>query len=296
MSTAALMLAVTAALGQAFAAVFQSRGARAAGGTGGRMFALARSLVTQPVWLVGLGFAGLSGLLHTLALREGSLIEVESVMVTSLLFALVLGSIITDARVSNRDWVGAMCIIVGLVLFLLFADPQDGNYDVPSSTWLLGGVIVVTALTPLLLVARRARTPNLRAAAWGSIAAVVLGSAAVPLKVIGGRLDGLGSLADLLPLLILLIVLEASSLVSQQVAFRAGDLAPALGPFIGGNPVVAGALGIVMFSERFHRDPVDLVGAAIGIAVVVTGIALLAASPTVAAGTGETIGDTDVPG
>jgi hypothetical protein len=42
-----------------------------------------------------------------------------------------------------------------------------------------------------------------------------------------------------------------------------------------------------VFSERFHRTIGDLLGASAGIALVVTGIVVLASSPLVAAGSGE---------
>ncbi|CAB4660550.1 unannotated protein [freshwater metagenome] len=43
-----------------------------------------------------------------------------------------------------------------------------------------------------------------------------------------------------------------------------------------------------MFNERFHHSLGDLLGAIAGIGLVVAGIVVLAASPLVAAGSGET--------
>jgi uncharacterized membrane protein/multidrug transporter EmrE-like cation transporter len=283
MSFAALLLALLAAITAAFAAVFQSRGARSITPAPPNLTRLLLRLLRTPIWLLGATFAGLSGLFHAVALSDGSLIEVESVMVTSLLFALGLGIVVSNARVSLRDWLGALATIVGLVAFLLFADPEDGNYDIPLRTFVFFAVMAA-----LIVLARRAATPNVRAALFGSSAAVALGSAAVMLKVIDTNLANHNKLLSLLPVFAFLGLCELSALALQQVAFRQGSLAAALAPFVGGNPLVAGAVGIVIFNERFHHSLGDLLGALAGIGLVVAGIVVLAASPLVAAGSGET--------
>jgi hypothetical protein len=213
-------------------------------------------------------------------------------MVTSLLFALALGSVVTDARVSLRDWFGAIATIFGLVMFLLFADPQDGVYTIPTRTAIIGVLAFALVMTVLVSSAMRSKTPNVRASLFGASAAVSLGSAAVMLKVIDTNLANHNRLLSFLPALAFLGVCELGALLLQQVAFRQGSLAAALAPFVGGNPLVAGAVGIVVFQERFHHTIGDLLGSLAGIGLVLAGIAVLASSPLVAAGSGET---TDAP-
>ncbi len=288
MSIAALLLALLAAISGACAAVFQSRGARSITPAPAHAAQLLLRLLRTPIWLVGAAFAGVSGLFHAVALGHGSLIEVESIMVTSLLFALGLGILVSDTRVTRRDWIGAVATIVGLVTFLLFADPQDGDYDIPLRTALIGMLSFVLVLTILIALAQRSRAANVRASLFATAAAVSLGSAAVVLKVIDSNLASHQALTAFLLPLAFLGLCELGALLLQQVAFRQGSLAAALAPFVGGNPLVAGAAGIVIFGERFHHHPVDLLGSLAGIAVVVGGITVLAASPLVAAGSGET--------
>jgi drug/metabolite transporter (DMT)-like permease len=280
MSGTALAFAAMASLAGALAAVFQSRGARGLAPPPPNIVRLLLGLALRPIWLVGLAFAGVSGVLHAVALRHGSLIEVESIMVTSLLFALALGIVVSDARVSPRDWLGALATILGLVCFLGFADPQDGDYDVPVRTWIVAAVVLVGVISALVVAASRARSPNVRAALWGTTAAVFL-------KTIDVGLNHHDPVTAFIPVLLFLGLCEIGALTTQQLAFRAGDLAPALAPFVGGNPIVAGAVAIALFGERFHHAPADLLGACGGIALVVAGIVILASSPLVAAGTGE---------
>ena len=288
MSATALLLALLAAIAGAGAAVFQSRGARSVTPPPSNAARLLLLLLRKPIWLLGAGLAGVSGAFHAGALSRGSLVEVESIMVTSLLFALALGSVVTDARVSLRDWFGAIATIVGLVMFLLFADPQDGVYTIPTRTAIIGLFAFALVMTVLVGCAMRSKTPNVRASLFGASAAVSLGSAAVMLKVIDTNLANHDGLLTFLPALAFLGVCELGALLLQQVAFRQGSLAAALAPFVGGNPLVAGAVGIVVFQERFHHSIGDLLGSLAGIGLVLAGIAVLASSPLVAAGSGET--------
>ncbi len=289
MSAAALVLALLAAIAGAGAAVFQSRGARSVDPAPSNAARLLLILLRKPIWLLGAALAGVSGAFHAVALSHGSLVEVESIMVTSLLFALALGIVVSDSRVSLRDWFGATATIVGLVTFLLFADPQDGVYEIPTRTAVIGVCVFVAVMTLVVGLAIRSNTPNVRAALFGTAAAVSLGSAAVMLKVIDTNLANHNRLLTFLPAIAFLGLYELGALLFQQVAFRQGSLAAALAPFVGGNPLVAGAVGIVVFGERFHHSIGDLLGSLAGIGLVVAGIAVLAASPLVAAGSGETI-------
>lgn len=287
MSAFALLFALLAAIAGAGAAVFQSRGARSVDPAPSNAARLLLLLLRKPIWLLGAALAGVSGAFHTVALSHGSLVEVESIMVTSLLFALALGIIVSDSRVSLRDWSGAVATIVGLVAFLLFADPQDGVYSIPIRTAVIGVCAFVAVMTLLVGLAVRSTTPNVRAALFGTSAAVSLGSAAVMLKVIDTNLANHNRFLTFLPAIAFLGLCELGALLFQQVAFRQGSLAAALAPFVGGNPLVAGAVGIVVFDERFHHSLGDLLGSLAGIGMVVAGIAALASSPLVAAGSGE---------
>lgn len=287
MSGLALLLALLAAISGAGAAVFQSRGARSVTPAPSNAIRLLLLLLRKPIWLLGAGLAGVSGLFHAVALSHGSLIEVESIMVTSLLFALALGIVVSDARVALRDWLGAVATIAGLVAFLLFADPQDGEYSVSVRTAVLGLGVYLGTMAIIVTLAMRSTRANVRAALFGTAAAVSLGSAAVLLKVIDSDLANHEPVITLLPVLAFLGLTELGALLLQQVAFRQGSLAAALAPFVGGNPLVAGAVGIVVFGERFHHAIGDLLGSLAGIGLVIAGIVVLAASPLVAAGSGE---------
>jgi hypothetical protein len=94
--------------------------------------------------------------------------------------------------------------------------------------------------------------------------------------------DGVGAaLTNWIPYAMVAVAVIA--LVIGQSAYQAGPLAPALAPFIGLNPVVAGVVGILLFDEQVHSSAASLVAAVVGAAVAVVGILVLAGSPVVAA-------------
>ncbi|MBM3660072.1 MAG: hypothetical protein FJW95_11315 [Actinobacteria bacterium] len=287
MSLTASVLALLAALTAAMGAVLQSRGVHAVKeGDLGAAGLLSR-LVRMPLWWLGVALTGpVVAVFHTAALDRGTLIEVEAVMVSSLLFALALGALITHQSVSRRDWWSAVIVVVGLALFLGSADPYGDDYAVPVGQWVVVGVVVTAAVVLLGVAARRSTRPNVRAASWGTAAGVLLGTSAVLLKYVSTLFgDGLGAIVTS-PALWALAAAELVALVCQQLAFRSG-FAAALAPIVGGNPLVAGLIGVIIYHERFHRTPVDLAIAGTGLALVGIGIALLTISPMVAVGSGE---------
>lgn len=288
MSLTASVLALLAALTAAAGVVLQSRSVRAVADPTLGTVGLIRRLARVPLWWCGVALTGpVVAVFHTAALDRGTLIEVEAVMVSSLLFALAFGALLTHQSVSRRDWWSAVMVVAGLALFLGSADPHGDDYSVALGEWILVGALVGAVVILLAWVARRATRDNVRAAAWGTSAGVLLGMSAVLLKYVSTLFgDGIGAVLTS-PALWALAGAELVALVCQQLAFRSGDFAAALAPIVGGNPLIAGLIGVILYHERFHRTPTDLLVAGTGLALVGIGIAVLAASPMVAVGSGE---------
>ena len=287
MSLTASFLALLAALTAAAGVVLQSRSVRAVRETDIGTVGLIGRLVRMPLWWCGVALTGpVVAVFHTAALHDGTLIEVEAVMVSSLLFALAFGALLTHQSVSRRDWWSAVIVVIGLALFLGSADPHGDDYAVPLGEWVVVGIAVAGVVVLLAALARRATTANVRAAAWGTAAGVLLGTSAVLLKYVSTLFgDGVGAVLTS-PALWALAVAELIALVCQQLAFRSG-FAAALAPIVGGNPLVAGLIGVIVYQERFHRTPTDLALAGAGIALIGIGIVMLTTSPMVAVGSGE---------
>lgn len=241
-------------------------------------------LLARPVWIAGIAVGVVGFAFHALALDRGTLVEVEPILTTSLLFALPLGVRMGEQRLGAREWSGAGAMIVGLTGFLLLADPTGGEYEPSGAAWAVAGVAIGAAAFTCVLLGRRATSPATRAALYGSAAGIIfaagagLTKAAVELLDTGG-LEGL--LTSWIPWAIALGGLVA--LLLAQSAFQAGPLAPALTPFVGLNPLVAGLIGITLYGEQIRSDPGFDVGATIAVCVALSGIVVLARSPVVAA-------------
>ena len=288
MTATALGLALVAALATAGGLALQSAGVRSVRDGSLGVVALFGRLIRLRSWWFGVLLAGpVVGLAHVGALREGPILEVEAVLVTSLLFTLAVGARLSHQPVSRRDWTAAALVVVGLVLFLVAGDPHGDVPVVTVQTWVIVVVAVGAAVALLGVLARRATRPNRRAAAWGAAAGVLLGTNALLLKHLSAVADSglaatVGSLALWSPLGVAFV-----ALICQQQAYRPGEFAAAMAPIVGGNPLFAGLLGVLVYQERFHRGVVDLVVAGAGIVCVAVGIVMLTSSPMVHVGSGE---------
>lgn len=277
-------LALLAALGVAVSSVLQAKAAEDAPAALSLRIGLLFHLLTRPIWLAGIAVGVVGYAFHALALNAGTLVEVEPILTTSLLFALPLGMRMGEQRLGAREWSGAGAMIVGLTAFLVFADPQGGDYEPPGLAWIISGAALGSVVLLCVVAGRRAENPATRAALYGSAAGVLFAAGAALTKTATAILDqdGIAGLAESwIPWAV--AVGGILALLLAQSAFQAGPLAPALTPFVGLNPLVAGLIGIVLFGEQVHTEPWAVVGAGLAVLVALAGIVTLARSPVVAA-------------
>jgi hypothetical protein len=115
---------------------------QAAGWSPGLLLVLAR----RPIWLTGIAAMVCGQILGAVALGLGSLVVVEPLLATNVLFALPLAALASRRRLSRGDWVGALMLVGGLGLFLLGGarttpdaaagepGPRRGACSAPSSS------------------------------------------------------------------------------------------------------------------------------------------------------------------
>jgi drug/metabolite transporter (DMT)-like permease len=246
---------------------------RCRGSSGVRLGVLAR-LAARPVWWLGsaVGVAGV--VLQVLALAAGSLVVVQPLLVSSLLFALPAAALLRGRRVSRADCGWALVLVAALALFLLAAHP--GGHTGPMHAGRLGIAVAVLGVLCLLVVALAASGHlRHRAAWWGAAAGAGLGLSSalgkyclllVPFGVVGVLRDW--------PLWVLLGVV-AGSVVLTQTAFQAGPLAASLPPLTMLDPLAAVCLGVVGLAESVATSPPAIAGQIVaGVAMTVAVIAL----------------------
>ncbi|MEA2218574.1 MAG: hypothetical protein QOJ35_1200 [Solirubrobacteraceae bacterium] len=234
-----------------------------------------RGLAVRPVWLgaIALALAGFG--LQVLALRHAPLSLVQPLLATGLLGLLAFSATVLGEPVGRRE-IGAVAAIVAGVTLIAVAHPQRGS-GAPGIAF----VLAAAALGIVAVCAFVLRRPGAAVLLAGAIAADALASlaAAQAARALPAVLQtaGWGALAAACGV----AAVAAESAVLQRRG--AARVAPIV---LAGQVALPVALAPLVIGERWDL-PVLLV---CGLALVIAGSALLAASPGVsrlALGQGE---------
>ncbi len=220
-----------------------------------RMFA---TLLRRPLWWAGTAVAVAGYVFQALALIRGSLIVVQPLLVSALLFALPLSARLAGRHVTRREWLWAALLTVSLACFVLLAHP--GPPDRPASPLLtvvvsLGCLLIIVAC---ILIARRMVAA--RRAVWFAVGVGVLfGAVAVVTKYVMHLLNHRGLLGLLAtPAPYALVALGIIATLLQQSAFHAGALQTSVPAMLVLEPIVAVCLGAVLLGEELDVDGYEL--------------------------------------
>jgi drug/metabolite transporter (DMT)-like permease len=223
-------------------------------------------LVLRPVWLLSLGIMALGWVLQAAALNRGRVAIVQTFLTMTLVFALPLGVWLTAQRVTRREVIAAIAIVVGVSVFGVVGNPADGRSNAAGGQWLLATVLVTAACGVMLWVGSRGTT-SARAAANGAVSGATAGLTAVMAKPVLAELHhGLGVLLSD-PKLYLVIVYGALGVVYQQFGLATGRLAPTVAAGSVASPVVSVLLGAALLQERLERPAWHVIIGVGGLAV-----------------------------
>ena len=202
------------------------------------------------LWWAGTIAAAAGYAFQAFALAHGSVLLVQPLVVSSLLFVLPLSAWWTGGRVTAVEWGWALLLTAGLAVFVLVGQPREGHNRPPVPAWTIAMAGVVPIVAICVVVARRT-SGRTRAAALGVAVAVGLGMIAVVTKICTHRFS-IGGWRDLLsiPAPYVLVALAVVVTIMQQWAFRAGALSASVPIMLVGEPVVAVALGTVVLGEH----------------------------------------------
>ncbi|MDT7552502.1 MAG: hypothetical protein QOI16_1038 [Pseudonocardiales bacterium] len=277
MTGIAAALALAAAALFAVAAAAQQRAARRVPDDRARGTGLLRALFRSRLWWVGtVGDVG-GYLAQAAALGFGSLLLVQPLLVTTLLFALPLGARWAGRRLSRADGAWALLLAVALAAFVVFADPTPGLARAAFPMW-APTAAVLAALLVGCVVAAHLRVGLGRAVLLAVATALAYGATAALTK---GVVDLLGD--GLVPLLTAwetygLVVMALGGTLLQQSAFQAGGLAASLPVITVGEPVVAAVLGATVLGEHVRVVGAEWSLIAVLVAVMVAATVALARS------------------
>ena len=226
------------------------------------------------MWLLGTAALLTGYVFQAAALDRGRLAIIQPLLVTTVVFALPLGYLLTNQSVGRREVIGAAVIVVGLALFALYGDPAGGNENAPGDEWAIAIAILVAVCGGLLLFGGRGGL-SMKAAVYGTVAGILFGlSAALTKPTLEYLHDGIDELlTNWEPYA--LAVAGVLGFVLQQVSLGTGRLAPSVATVSVANPVVGILLGVFLFDERLSRPVWHVVLACIGLGLALVGAVVI---------------------
>ncbi len=230
------------------------------------------TLIRRPLWWGGTAAAIAGFAFQALALAYGSLLLVQPILVSALLFALPLSARLAHRRVTRGEWLWALVLTASLAVFVVLAKTSAGDYEASVPLTAIVAVVCTGAVAACVIVA--IRNPGWRRAVLLAVAVGVLfGVVAMLTKLVMHMLTHDGVRAVLItPAPYLLIVIGVIAVLLQQSAFHAGSLQTSVPTMLVLEPVVAVILGAVVLGEHMTVNGVKAV------AITVALIAMAAAT------------------
>lgn len=277
-SDIAAVFALGAALLVAVGDVFQQRSAHEVTDEQVGSIALLWRLLRDKRWWLGSLVATAGFGLQAAALGLGSVVLVQAVLATSLLFALPLSARYAGRRITRRQWLWAGVLAVAVAVILTVGDPSAGQSRAGLQTW----IPVIATVTPVLVVC----VVTARILAGKPVAAVLLGLVAGSLwglfaVLTKGVVDQMGQgIWALLrtPELYPWAAVAVTATMLQQSAFRAGTMAASLPAVSVSEPLVGSVLGIVVLGEMLRPGRSGWFSLGVAVAAMVVSIVALARS------------------
>jgi drug/metabolite transporter (DMT)-like permease len=278
MSVLAAVLALVAALLFAVANVAQQRAASDVPDESAKGIGLIKRLVRKPLWLAGLGGDTGGYIAQAAALGLGSLLLVQPLLVTALLFALPLGAWWAGRKLRRADWIWAIVLSLALAIFVVAGNPTSGRNRAGLDGWLAPGitvVVVVAICVGIGAISHGTRRAVLLAIATGVLYGV---TAALTKSVVELLTHGIWALLTNWETYALAVAATLGTLL-QQSAFQAGGLGASMPTVMVLEPMVAAVLGVIVLEERIRANGLGWVLiVAVVIAMVVGTVALAISS------------------
>lgn len=271
MSWLAAAIALASAVAAGWSTALMHYGASGAG-HGVSAAELARHVLSEWRWRLGVAAALVGLSLHAVALHLGTLTVVQPLTVTAaLFFSMVFRDLLDGGLPRRRTVVWGGITAVGLGLFLTAAGPTGGE-DVPDgpAAALMFGLGTFGVLLALGASRRFRSHPGLLLGVAGG---VVFGLMAGAIKCTTSAWS-VGEVLTSWPLYVMVAIGLSGFLLNQHIynRTRLPESLPMLNLV---NPLVALAFGIVVFAERPSSSAVALVLEGVGLAVVLAGIVVL---------------------
>ena len=233
-------------------------------------------LAHRPRWALGVT-ASVAGLaLHAAALHTGALAVVQPLLVTGLALALPLRAFLDRARPSAGQVLAAAVLAVGVAVLVTAAHPSAGQpvLDVGAAATVIAvGAVLAGACS---MLAARVRSGRLAGFALGLAAGILYGLAGGVLKAaVHAAVHQPAAAVAAWPVWAL-VVLGAWAVVVHQRAYTHAPLSVSLPALTMANLLVAMVFGAAVFGEIPASAPLAVLAQALGLAILVASVTILA--------------------
>jgi len=269
-----IVFALLAALANAVSAVTQHVASTSdtKGITGWRFV---RYLAKNPLWLFG--WVALLGafVFQAIALHNGLLSLVQTLLMTELVFALFLRRLWIRQAISVAAWASAGLTCVAVSVFIAVAEPRGGFATPTSGAWASSIAGCVGGAALLALLGTRG-SPARRAAFLATAAAVVWALDATFIKAMTDTLteDGIAGIFLHWPVYAVAASGIAGTLL-VQVTLHVGPLRVSQPLLVIVDPLVSIVLSVHLFDEHFTQDVGDLTIASVAFVAMCVGIFMM---------------------
>ncbi|WEO93986.1 DMT family transporter [Streptomyces sp. FXJ1.172] len=205
----------------------------------------------RPSWWGALALNGLGGVLHVVALAYGPLSLVQPLGALTIVFALPMAALFVGRRAGATAWRGAVMATVGLAGLLSVVGSSD-SHSLDTAQRVAVALVTggaVAALTVAGLAAHR--HPAVRSVLIATASGIAFGMSSVFTKTVAEDWTHGVDWGDV-PSLAVIGLFAAAGVVLSQASYRGGGLAAPLATLTVVNPVLAAAVGILMFGETFR--------------------------------------------
>ncbi|MCV7207705.1 DMT family transporter [Mycolicibacterium canariasense] len=212
------------------------------------------TLLRRPLWWAGTAAAVAGFVFQALALAHGSLLVVQPLLVSALLFALPLSARMAHRKVTRGEWSWAILLTVALAVFILLAHPRANEHI--ASARQITVVVVISFLLVIGCVVIAVRRPGWQRAVLLAVGVGVLfGMVAVMTKVLT-HLLARDTVAQVLatPVPYVLVALGVVATLLQQSAFHAGSLQTSVPTMLVIEPLAAVLLGAFVLGEQLDAN------------------------------------------
>ena len=205
-------------------------------------------LLRDRQWWLGSLVAAVGFALQAAALGLGSVLLVQAVLVTSLLFALPMSAKLANRRVTRWEWLWAVVLAGSVAVIVTVGNPQAGQSRASLETWAAVVAVMGPALV-LCIIGARIWSGSVSAVLLALVSGSLWGVFAVLTKGVVDQLDdGIWALLRT-PELYAWALVAIAGTAWQQSSFRAGTMTASLPAMTVAEPVVGSVLGIVVLGE-----------------------------------------------